>query len=162
MPNLLAKRHQQAVFQSLATVNRAAGSASGTGYLPMQPIGSTAYTTNQTTGNTTETLVPGSGVSVQVSRAGYVLALAMVSAFMNQNPPIAAGNVRINAGGISESARLRYPFINSGLVSIVQTAYVLVLAQPGTYTWELVYYVDTSPDTITINDFHMDVFYLGA
>lgn len=131
----------------------------------MKLLGSTSYSGNQTFSTAAEVTVTGSPIAFTLQRPATVMAFATVSAFMNQNPPIASGNVRIasDAPGAPRSARLRFPFINAGLVSIVESTTLVVAPLPkGPNTWSLVGYVDTAPDTLTVNDWHLDVFLLGA
>lgn len=130
----------------------------------MKSLGSSAYNgTDQIIGATSATDVNGSGVSFYLNRPAAVIAFATISAYMVQNPPIASGNVVIDSGGFGSSPRVRFPFINSGRPSVTQTCYLFVPNVPaGSNTWDLKSYVDTSPDTIDINDWHLNVFLLGS
>ena len=150
------KRLQQAIFEALASSNRAAGSGGGAGLAALPGSGSSQYASNQSTSSTTAVDVTGSSISIPLPRPGSILALATVSAHM-QASPTGSSSVVINGNGIT-SVRMRFPGFGTSESGTCTGYLVLNNLQPGTATFKLQFWADFGTDTITLVDWHMDTF----
>jgi hypothetical protein len=151
------KRLSQGFLEGLASQNRAAGSGGGGGLSGLAPEGTTSWLSNQATSSTSAVDVTGSSIPVQVSRAGTLLALAMVTAHM-QAGPAGSCSATINGSG-SSSTRMRFPGFGTTQSGTTMGYLLLNNLQPGITTMKLQFYVDFNTDTMTLIDWKLDVFF---
>lgn len=151
---ILVKRHQTGIFEALASVNRAAGSAGGTGAQPLGG-GNFAAAGNQggysTANSSTWTDITNTSFTFLVNRAStflyFVFATGHISAGA-QN-----GYVRGNIVGFDTSASPFYAGANPTNGQMIYFPFSKGPLAPGIYTAKLQAATDANTTTLTIDQF---------
>lgn len=165
--SLLAKRHQQAVFNAANALNKAAGTGGGSGFLVKQLLAKVVNIGGQT--------LAGTGAEVTIStvplllpRTGSVELVAIVAGLANHTPGVfsQACQVYLKIDGTASTQTIgylpRYGAVGAGQYGSQTTLLEVDILGAGSHTATLVWLSDSANDTLHDYSDSLFAFQLGA